>query len=128
MISNELGRGWTRDLMNFEKDLSNFALEKVCKYLHICHYGRKTAVTFNEKAIAAGKRYHGYFALILNCEKNTFECLRKYWLRETVNLFFWSWKKETDGSRTRGGQRVPDGMDVRQWVVASIEIILLSRD
>ena len=84
-----------------EDELSDSALDKIQKYLHIRHYGDKITVTFNEKAIEAQKKYHGYFALVSNCEKDTFECLRKYRRRETVELFFESGKQKMDGTRTR---------------------------
>ena len=58
-------------------------------------------VTFNEKEIAEEKKYHGYFALVSNREKDPFECLRKYRKRETIEFFFESGKQRTDGSRTR---------------------------
>ena len=84
-----------------EDELSDSALDKIQKYLHIRHYGDKITGTFNEKAIEAQKKYHGYFALVSNCEKDTFECLRKYRRRETVELFFESEKQKMDGARTR---------------------------
>lgn len=84
-----------------EEDLSDSAAEKIRKYLLLRHYGRKTRVTFNEKAIAVQKKYHGYFALVSNCEKDPFECLRKYRRRETIESFFESGKQKADGHRTR---------------------------
>ena len=84
-----------------EEDLSDRAAEKARKFLHMRHYGAKCTVTFNEKAIAAQKKYHGYFALVSNCEKDPFECLRKYRQRETIEFFFESGKQRADGSRTR---------------------------
>lgn len=84
-----------------EEGLSDSAVEKVHKYLLVRHYGNKTTVTFNEKAIALQKKYHGYFALISNCEKDPFECLRKYRRRETIEFFFESGKQRADGFRTR---------------------------
>ena len=71
-----------------EQDLSENAWIKVQKYLYIRHYGSKVTVTFNENAIAEEKKYHGYFALVSNCEKAPFECLRKYRKRETIEFFF----------------------------------------
>jgi hypothetical protein len=47
------------------------------------------------------KKYHGYFALASNSEKNTFKCLRKYRKRETIESFFESMKRCADGSRVR---------------------------
>lgn len=84
-----------------EEDISESAAEKIQKFLLVRHYGSRTTVTFNEKAIAAKKKYHGYFALVSNCEKDPFECLRKYRRRETVEFFFESGKQKADGFRTR---------------------------
>lgn len=84
-----------------EDDLSDSAVEKIHKYLCVRRYGSKITVTFNEKAIAAQKKYHGYFALVSNCEKDAFVCLRKYRRRETIEFFFESGKQRTDGYRTR---------------------------
>ena len=84
-----------------EEDLLDSAAEKARKFLHIRHYGSKCTVTFNEKAIAAQKKYHGYFALVSNCEKDPFECLRKYRRRETIEFFFETGKQHADGNRTR---------------------------
>jgi len=84
-----------------EESLSDSAAEKARKYLYIRHYGSKCTVAFNEKAIAAQKKYHGYFALVSNCEKDPFECLLKYRRRETIEFFFESGKQRADGSRTR---------------------------
>ena len=84
-----------------EEELSDNAAEKARKYLYIRHYGSKCTVTFNEKAIEAQKKYHGYFALVSNCEKDPFECLLKYRRRETIEFFFESGKQRADGNRTR---------------------------
>lgn len=86
---------------NPEEDLSESAVEKIQKYLLIRYHGSKATVTFNEKAIAAKKKYHGYFALVSNCEKDPFECLRKYRHRENIEYFFEAGKQKTDGTRTR---------------------------
>ena len=54
-----------------------------------------------KKAIAAQKKYLGYFALVSSCEKDPFDCLLKYRHRETIEFFFESGKQQADGSRTR---------------------------
>ena len=41
-------------------------------------------------------RYHGYFVLISNKEKDPFECLRKYRKRETIESFFEAGKQNGD--------------------------------
>lgn len=82
-------------------ELSASGQEKAAKYLQIRRYGSKITVVFNEKAIREHKEEHGYFALISNCEKDPFECLRKYRRRETIESFFESGKQRADGTRTR---------------------------
>ena len=84
-----------------EEELSPGAIEKINKYLNINRRGNSVNVTFNEKAIAEAKKYHGYFALVSNCEKDPFECLSKYRRRETIEQFFEAGKQKTDGTRTR---------------------------
>ena len=84
-----------------EEELSPGAVEKINKYLNINRRGNAVNVTFNEKAIAEAKKYHGYFALVSNCEKDPFECLSKYLRRETIEQFFEAGKQKTDGTRTR---------------------------
>jgi len=83
------------------EELSEAGQEKAAKYLQIRHYGSKITAAFQEKAIREHKETHGYFALISNCEKNAFECLRKYRRRETIESFFESGKQRADGTRTR---------------------------
>ena len=84
-----------------EEALSDRAVNKASKYLIVRRYGTKITVTFNEKAIADRKKYHGYFALVSNCERDAFECLGKYRRRETIESFFESGKQKADGTRTR---------------------------
>ncbi|MDY2983974.1 MAG: hypothetical protein SOR75_01435 [Synergistes jonesii] len=76
-------------------------MEKARKFLYIRHYGSKCTVSFNEKAIAEQKKYHGYFALLSDCEKNPFDCLLKYRRHETIEFFFESGKQRADGNRAR---------------------------
>jgi transposase len=58
-------------------------------------------VRFNEAACDEAKKYHGYFALVSNCEKEPFECLYKYRKRELIESFFESMKQHADGARLR---------------------------
>ena len=55
----------------------------------------------NNKAIADANKYHGYFVLVSNKERDPFECLRKYRKRETIESFFEAGKQHADGSRVR---------------------------
>lgn len=83
------------------ENLSKNSQNKVAQYLTIRHYGSKVTVVFKEKEIRELKSSHGYFALVSNCEKETFECLRKYLRRETIESFFEAGKQKADGTRTR---------------------------
>jgi transposase len=82
-------------------ELSKAAQNKVDKYLRISRRAGDIRITFDDAACRAAKKYHGYFALASNNEKNTFECLRKYRKRETIESFFESMKRCADGSRLR---------------------------
>ena len=82
-------------------DLPKTVQNKAAKYLHVRRRGDKTSVSFNEAACMEAKKRHGYFALVSNCEKDTFQCLRKYRKRETIESFFESMKLRADGTRLR---------------------------
>ena len=83
------------------EDLSEAAQNKVSKYLIVKYRGDQISVSFNEEAIAEHNKYHGYFALVSNCEKDAFDCLYKYRRRGTIESFFESGKQKADGKRTR---------------------------
>ena len=83
------------------EDLGESAQSKVAQYMNVRHYGNKVTVIFKEKEIQERKDSHGYFALVSNCEKDPFECLRKYRRRETIESFFEAGKQKADGARTR---------------------------
>lgn len=105
------------DKMAFEKDLyelknllengtpvdelSPAAQEKVRKYFTLKKWGNKLTVVANNKAIQEANKYHGYFVLVSNKEKDPFECLRKYRKRETIESFFEAEKQHADGTRAR---------------------------
>lgn len=82
-------------------ELPERSQEKARKYMSIRTWGNKTTVSFNDKACREAYKYHGYFVLVSNREKDCFECLRKYRRRETIESFFESGKQHADGSRTR---------------------------
>lgn len=83
------------------EDLADSSREKISKFLNVKLRGDKVTVTFNEKAISEHKKYHGYFSLVSNCERDAFECLRKYRRRGTIESFFEAGKQKADGTRTR---------------------------
>jgi len=83
------------------EDLPNDAQNKSAKHLHIKRWGDKTYVSFNEASCKKAKKYLGFFALASNCEKDPFECLRKYRKRETIESCFAFMKHQADGIRTR---------------------------
>ena len=82
-------------------DLSPSAQEKVRKYFTIKKWGSKVTVVPDNKAIKDANKYHGYFVLVSNKEKDPFECLRKYRKRETIESFFEVEKQHADGTRPR---------------------------
>lgn len=83
------------------RELPEQSQKKVRKYMSIRTWGNKRTVSFNDKACREAYKYHGYFVLVSNREKDCFECLRKYRRRETIESFFESGKQHADGSRTR---------------------------
>lgn len=82
-------------------ELPDLSQAKVKKYFSIKKRGGKITVVPTNKAIADANKYHGYFVLVSNKEKDPFECLRKYRKRETIESFFEAGKQHADGSRAR---------------------------
>ena len=84
-----------------EEELSEPAQKKAAKYLRVNHRGGRISVTFDEKSCAEANKYHGFFALVANKEKETFEALAKYRKRNTIEAFFRGDKQTADGLRPR---------------------------
>jgi transposase len=82
-------------------DLSEAAQKKADKYLNIRTRAGKTGIAYDDAACAEAYRYHGFFALVSNCERDPFECLMKYRKRETIESFFMAEKQRADGGRIR---------------------------
>lgn len=82
-------------------ELSPTAREKARKYFTLKKRGNKVAVVADNKAIQEANKYHGYFVLVSNKERDPFECLRKYRKRETIESFFEAEKQHADGTRAR---------------------------
>ena len=82
-------------------DLNEAARKKVKKFFFIRTRGRKTIISFNDNACIQAKKYHGYFTLVSNSEKDTFEALSKYRKREYIEDYFRSSKQHTDSMRVR---------------------------
>ena len=83
------------------EDLSPAAQDKARRYFTIKRWGNKVTAAANNKAIREANKYHGYFVLVSNKEKDPFECLRKYRRRETIESFFEAEKQHADGTRVR---------------------------
>jgi len=83
------------------EELSPAAQEKARKFFTVKKWGDKITAVANNKAIKDATRYHGYFVLVSNKEKDPFECLRKYRRRETIESFFEAEKQHADGIRAR---------------------------
>ena len=82
-------------------ELPESSQNKVRKYMTLRTWGSKTTVTFKDKACQNAYKYHGYFCIVSNKEKDCFEALRKYRSRETIEAFFESGKQRADGIKTR---------------------------
>jgi len=82
-------------------ELSEAAQTKATKYLTIKVWGKTTHISYNEKACAQAKQYHGFFTLVSNCEKDTFSALAKYRKREHIEDYFRSAKQHADSARIR---------------------------
>lgn len=85
------------------EELSEPAQKKAAKYLRVSRRGGRVSVSFDEEACAEANKYHGFFALVANKEKDTFEALAKYRKRNTIEAFF------------RGGKQMADGLRTRVW-------------
>ena len=83
------------------EELSPSAQEKARKFFTVKKWGNKVTAVANNQAIKDAIKYHGYFVLVSNKEKDPFECLRKYRKRETIESFFEEDKQHADGSRVR---------------------------
>jgi len=81
--------------------LSESGQNKFNKYFTIKKWGSKITAVPDNKTIQDACKYHGYFVLVSNKEKDPFECLSKYRRRETIESFFEAEKQHTDGSRIR---------------------------
>ena len=82
-------------------ELPESSQNKVKKYMKLRTWGNKTTVIFKDKACQDAYKYHGYFCIVSNQEKDCFVALRKYRSRETIESFFESDKQCADGTRTR---------------------------
>ena len=103
-------QSFERDLLSLKEklengmsidDLNDAAQKKVKKYFVIRTWGKKTIISINEKACAQAKKYHGYFVLVSNGEKDTFKALSKYRKREHIEDYFRSSKQHADSMRIR---------------------------
>jgi len=83
--------------------LTDTAQKKAAKYLTVrrAKDGHIRSITYNEKACMEACKYHGYFALVSNHEKDRFEALKKYRKREKVEEYFQMAKEDADASRPR---------------------------
>jgi hypothetical protein len=83
--------------------LTETAQRKAAKYLIIkkAKDGHILSVAYSEKAYKEASKYHGFFALLSNREKNRFDALEKYRKREKVEEYFRMVKSDADASRPR---------------------------
>ena len=83
--------------------MTDSAWEKASEYLIIrkTKGGRTISIAYNEEACRDVCKYHGYFALISNHEKDRFNTLEKYRKREKVEEYFKMAREDADASRPR---------------------------
>jgi hypothetical protein len=83
--------------------MTNAAQRKADKYLIVrrTKSGRTLSIAYNEEACKDACKYHGYFTLISNREKDRFNALKKYRKREKVEEYFKMAKEDVDASRPR---------------------------
>lgn len=86
-----------------EEELSITAQKRAGKYLNIKRSkdGSIQSVSYREEECMEACRYHGYFALVSNHEKDCFEALKKYRKREKIEEYFQMAKEEADASKPR---------------------------
>lgn len=96
------------------EDLPKSSQSKVKKYMDVRTRGDKITVTFREQACKEAYKYHGYFVLVANKEKDCFEALAKYRKREAIEDLFQADKQKADGSRVRVW--TPDTLRGRMFV------------
>jgi transposase len=82
-------------------ELDDAAQKKAAKYLVVRIRGKNVHISFNEKACAEACKYHGYFAIVSNSEKDTFAALLKYRKREYIEDYFRAAKQNADSTRVR---------------------------
>jgi transposase len=82
-------------------DLDEPTQKKVARYLSIKVWGKVTHINFNERACAEARKYHGYFSIVSNSERDTFTALLKYRKREYIEDYFRAAKQNADSARIR---------------------------
>ena len=83
--------------------MAGTAQKKIAQYLSIRRKkgGSGISVSYNIQACREACRYHGYFALVSNHEKDRFAALRKYRRREKIEEYFQMAKEDAGASRPR---------------------------
>jgi len=97
-------------------EFTKSAQRKIDKFLVCSKTGRggQLKIGFNDNAIAAAKKYFGFFALVSNQAMDTFTALEDYRLREKIEELFADQKGGLDGARPRTWY--PDNLRGRQFV------------
>ena len=84
-------------------DITDVARKKVEKYLIVkkTKGNRAISIAYNEEECSHACKYHGYFALVSNREKDRFNALEKYRQREKVEEYFKMSKEDVGSSKPR---------------------------
>ena len=84
------------------------------RFFFVKETSKGKVVEFNDEAIHEYQTGHGFFVLISNTEKNTWEALRYYRLREKIEELFAAQKHSMVGRRSRVW--TPERLSGRQFV------------
>lgn len=94
--------------------LSDSGKDKVKKYLRVGQSKGKIDVSVDDAACREAYKYHGFFALVSDKERDCFNALREYRRRELIEGFYRSGKQHADGDLLRVWG--PDALRGRMFV------------
>ena len=103
-----------KGLVENGETLNKAGQQKVERFFFVKETSKGKVVEFNDEAIHEYQTGHGFFVLISNTEKNTWEALRYYRLREKIEELFAAQKHSMVGRRSRVW--TPERLRGRQFV------------
>lgn len=103
-----------KGLVENGETLNKAGQQKVERFFFVKETSKGKVVEFNDEAIHEYQTGHDFFVLISNTEKNTWEALRYYRLREKIEELFAAQKHSMVGRRSRVW--TPERLRRRQFV------------